>query len=97
VNHTSTPISMPAMGTDPSPLPVLVQRLDWADAEYGRLRAALANGETISAQHVVIAVGFKYFKHLPPELIERLPAGRYLHTCDLVDFRHLEGKHCRYL
>ena len=77
-----------------SPLPVLVQRLDWADGNYGRFRAAMANGETISAQHVVIAVGFKYFKHLPPELIERLPAGRYMHTCDLVDFRHLEGKHC---
>ena len=75
-------------------LPVLVQRLDCADGEGGRFRAAMTSGQTISAQHVVIAVGFKYFKHLPPELIERLPAGRYAHTCDLVDFRHLQGKRC---
>ncbi len=75
-------------------LPVFVQRLDCADGEGGRFRATMANGQTISALHVVIAVGFKYFKHLPAELIERLPAGRYAHTSDLVDFRHLRGKRC---
>jgi cation diffusion facilitator CzcD-associated flavoprotein CzcO len=75
-------------------LPILVQRLDWADGEKGRFRATMTNGETIIAQHVVIAVGFKYYKHLPPELIERLPASRSAHTCDLVDFRHLQGKRC---
>jgi len=74
--------------------PVLVQRLDCADGEGGRFRAAMANGQTISARHVVIAVRFKYFSHLPRDVVERLPEGRYAHTCDLVDFRHLQGKRC---
>jgi thioredoxin reductase len=74
--------------------PVLVQQLDRADGEGGRFCAAMANGQTISARHVVIAVGFKYFSHLPPDLVERLPEGCYAHTCDLVDFRHLQGKRC---
>jgi FAD-dependent urate hydroxylase len=75
-------------------VPVLVQRLDCADSEDRRFRASMENGRTISAQHVVIAVGFKYFRHLPPDLVEGLPAGRYAHTCDLVDLRHLQGKRC---
>ena len=50
-------------------VPVLVQRLDCADGGDGRFRATMANGQTISARHAVIAVGFKYFKHLPSELI----------------------------
>jgi thioredoxin reductase len=40
----------------------------------------------------VIAVGFKYFKNLPQELTGRLPAGRWAHTCDLVDFTGIKGK-----
>jgi len=54
----------------------------------------MENGRTLRADHVVIAVGFKYFKHLPPELSERLPVDRHTHTCDLVNFRSLRGKRC---
>jgi thioredoxin reductase len=75
-------------------LPVLVRRLDQIDDEGYRFRATMDNAQTINAKHVVIAVGFKYFKHLPPEVIERLPAGACAHTCDLVDFRGLRGKRC---
>jgi FAD-dependent urate hydroxylase len=75
-------------------LPVRVRRLDCVDDEGHRFRATMDDGRTLSADHVVIAVGFKYFKHLPPELIERLPVGRYTHTCDLVNFRSLRGKRC---
>ena len=61
-------------------LPVLVQRLDCLDGEDRRFHVATANGQTMGANHVVIAVGFEYFKHLPAELLQRLPAGRYTHT-----------------
>ncbi len=43
---------------------------------------------------MVIAVGFKYFKHLPIEIAEGVPAGRLSHTCDLVNFELLRGKRC---
>jgi len=75
-------------------LPILVRRLDYVDDGDHRFRATMDDGRTLRADHVVIAVGFKYFKHLPPELIERLPVGRYTHTCDLVNFRSLRGKRC---
>ena len=44
-------------------VPVLVQRLDCSDGQDGRFHASMENGQTIWAQHVVIAVGFKYFQH----------------------------------
>jgi len=72
--------------------PVLVQRLDWNPSEEFAFCVTLDGGEAIAAKHVVIAVGFKYFKHLPRELTERLPAGRWAHTCDLVDFTGLKGR-----
>jgi cation diffusion facilitator CzcD-associated flavoprotein CzcO len=75
-------------------LPVLVRGLDYVKDADHRFRATLEDGRIILAHHVVIAVGFKYFKHLPTELTERLPVGRYSHTCDLVDFRGLRGKRC---
>jgi cation diffusion facilitator CzcD-associated flavoprotein CzcO len=73
-------------------VPRLVQKLDWNPSEEFPFCVTLDNGEAITAKHVVVAVGFKYFKHLPRELTERLPGGRWAHTCDLVDFTGLEGK-----
>ncbi|MGR8999821.1 MAG: FAD-dependent oxidoreductase, partial [Gammaproteobacteria bacterium] len=52
------------------------------------------DGQIIMSTHVVIAVGFKYFKNEPHDLVERLPAGCFSHTCDLVDFTDLKGKRC---
>ncbi len=75
-------------------IPVLVRRLDRVDGADNRFQASMSNGQTIRARHVVIAVGFKYFKHSPPELVGRLPVGRFSHTCDLVDFQGLKGKRC---
>jgi len=75
-------------------LPAFVQRLDYLDDESHRFRAMLDDDRVVSASHAVIAVGFKYFKYLPPELVACLPAGRYAHTCNLVDFRGLKGKRC---
>jgi cation diffusion facilitator CzcD-associated flavoprotein CzcO len=52
------------------------------------------NGDLILADRVVVAVGFKYFTCVPPALAERLPPGRFSHTCDLVDFSRLKGRRC---
>ena len=73
-------------------VPILVRKLDWNPSEEFPFCATMDNGRAITAKHVVVAVGFKYFKHLPRELTERLPAGRCAHTCDLVVFTGLKGK-----
>ena len=75
-------------------VPVYVRRLDAVDGNVNRFKALTDDGQTILAKHVVLAVGFKYFKHLPPELVKRLPLGRFSHTCDLIDFKSLQGKRC---
>ena len=73
-------------------LPLYVDKLDIT--EDGRFVAWLEDGSRIDARAVVVAVGFKYFKYLPPALVSLLPAGRYAHTCDLVEFAPLRGKRC---
>jgi FAD-dependent urate hydroxylase len=75
-------------------IPALIRRLDWADGADRRIHATLDDGRILSARYVVIAVGCKYFKYLPPEMVKRVPVGRYSHTCDRVDFRDLRGKRC---
>ena len=75
-------------------VPVYVLRLDDVNGDENRFQAMTDDGRTIVAKHVVLAVGFKYFKHLPPELVKRLPADRFSHTCDLVDFKSLKAKRC---
>lgn len=74
--------------------PVYVTQLDHQPAAARAFRAITDEGEMITADQVVIAVGFKYFKHLPPDIVQMLPPGRFAHTCDLVDFANLRGKRC---
>jgi FAD-dependent urate hydroxylase len=64
-------------------LPLHIERLDVAN---DRFTAVSADGDTIHARHVVIAPGFTHFTNIPTELQSRLPAGRFVHTCDFVDF-----------
>ena len=73
-------------------MPWHIQRLDVSD---GQFIATTTDGATIKARHIVIAPGFKHFTNIPAELKSRLPAGRYSHTCDFVDFSTARGK--RYL
>lgn len=54
--------------------------------------ANLENGEVIEAEKVVVAIGMGYFKNQPSELTALLPAGRYSHTCDAVEFSSQKGK-----
>jgi lysine/ornithine N-monooxygenase len=75
-------------------LPLFIRRLDSTIGDHHRFQATTDDGQTIKAQNVVIAPGFKYFTHLPTDLVTRLPAGRFSHTCDLIDFSGLAGKRC---
>lgn len=81
-------------------LPAYVQRLDVADsagrqtAQDIRFVAVLNDGTRVAARHVAMAIGFRYFTNEPPAIVERLPAGRFSHTCDLVDFSGLRGRRC---
>jgi cation diffusion facilitator CzcD-associated flavoprotein CzcO len=48
--------------------------------------ATTTHGDTIRAQHVAIAPGFKHFANIPAEIKARLPEGRFTHTCEFTDF-----------
>jgi len=71
-----------------------VDRLDLAEGDEYPFRALLDDGETISARRVVLAPGFRHFKHIPEDVAALFPPDRYGHTCDLVDLEALEGKRC---
>ena len=74
--------------------PWIVERLD-RFAEDGIFRATTREGQIIAARNVALAPGFRYFANVPEELEARLPAGRYEHTCEFVDFTSAANK--RYL
>jgi cation diffusion facilitator CzcD-associated flavoprotein CzcO len=73
------------------PLPVFVERLEHKDSFV----ATTADGGVINARNVVLAPGFKHFANVPIELESKLPAGRFQHTCQFVNFS--EAKNKRYL
>ena len=68
-----------------------IERLDRND----HFVAATRDGEVIKAQRVVLAPGFKHFAHIPDDLKAKLPAGRFQHTAEFVDFSDARNK--RYL
>lgn len=77
------------------PLPVFVQRLSRSEENGGsHFVAHLENGESITAQNVALAVGFRYFKHIPENLPALIPKGRYGHTCDIVRLDAFKDKRC---
>ncbi len=76
------------------PLPVYIRQLDY-DARKHSFVAVTQGGQTIRAQHVVLAPGFKHFRHVPDDLKSRLPPGRFQHTADFVDFTTARNR--RYL
>jgi cation diffusion facilitator CzcD-associated flavoprotein CzcO len=57
--------------------------------------ATTFDNEVINAQRVVLAPGFKHFAHIPDDLKAKLPAGRFQHTAEFVDFSDARNK--RYL
>jgi len=65
------------------PLDVRVRRLDRGpDATFVAL---CDDGTAISADSIVLALGFSNFPHVPSVLAGLLPAGRVFHTLDFVD------------
>ena len=72
--------------------PSMVRRLECSNGTPDGFSAMLDDGATVTATNVVIAVGFRYFKDVPEEFTRILPAGRFSHTCDCVDFAPLKGK-----
>lgn len=72
-------------------VPRFVERLD-LDGPTGGYRAHLEDGGAIEARNVLLAPGFRHFAHVPPELAQILPTGRYEHTCERVDLAPLRGK-----
>jgi FAD-dependent urate hydroxylase len=72
--------------------PGCVRRLDYADGAAASFRAVLQDGRAITADNVVLALGFSYFKHVPEPYPALFPPGRFAHTCDCVDFTSLKGK-----
>ena len=58
-----------------------VTRLDESD---GRLQATLDDGTVLTAERVLLALGFAPFAHIPDELAALVPAERSSHTCDCV-------------
>ncbi len=72
-------------------LPAHVARLDRGGAPSG-FTATLGDGDTIAADHVVLALGFRHFAHVPAPYPALFPPDRTAHTCDLVDFSALAGQ-----
>jgi cation diffusion facilitator CzcD-associated flavoprotein CzcO len=76
------------------PVAAYVRALDYVDDVRPRFRATLDNGDSLWARTVVVAVGYRYFRYVPTELARLLPAGRFAHSSDFVDFTGLKGKRC---
>lgn len=75
------------------PLPVHVTRLD-RDGSAG-LRATLADGSTVTARSVALALGMGAHPRVPDEIAALLPVGSWRHSRDAVDLSSATGR--RYL
>ena len=71
------------------PLPFHIQRLDHTNDGFV---ATASDGERLHAHRVVLAPGFKHFPHIPTELRNKLPKGRFQHTCEFVEFSEAKDK-----
>ncbi len=71
-----------------------VVRLDRVTNQRHAFRAALSDGREIQASHVVVAVGFEYFAHIPADLTRGLSPGRFEHTCTAVHMEQLSAERC---
>ncbi len=71
----------------------MVTKLDYDEAK-SEFIAEMDNGDRILAKNVLLAVGFKYFKNIPPELSQQLPADKYTHACDINSFSKFSNKKC---
>jgi FAD-dependent urate hydroxylase len=77
-----------------APISTAVQQLNRVHDVPHVFEATLADGEVITASNVLLAVGFRYFKHIPTEFAQMIPPGSFSHTCDTVSFDAFQGKRC---
>ncbi len=75
-------------GIEPSPQRITALSHDEASGRF----EAIAGDTVYDAANVVLALGFEYFKNLPPDLNALVPEGRLGHTCDIVDFERFAGR-----
>ena len=68
-----------------------VRQLEYRD---GLFEAFVENGETITTENVVTATGLGMFRNMPEDITDKLPHGRFTHTCAMVNFEPLDGKRC---
>jgi thioredoxin reductase len=76
------------------PVDDCVTALHRAQGTPARFRADMASGDTVTADAVLLAIGFRFFAHAPPDVVSGLPAGRWAHTCDLANLERLRGERC---
>jgi FAD-dependent urate hydroxylase len=69
---------------------VLVQRVVSADTG-GRYILTLADGRSVSAKHVVVAVGVQHFAHIP-DVLAALPSQLHSHTSRHSDLGPFHGR-----
>lgn len=69
----------------------LVKLLTHEDSHF---EATLDDGSIVRAETVVVAPGFRYFRHVPEELAVLLPANSYSHTSDFNDPACFREKRC---
>lgn len=75
------------------PVESMVTRLDFNE-ESSEFIAEMDSGEKIVSKNVLLALGFKYFKNIPAEFSEQLPADKYTHACDISSFSKFNNKKC---
>jgi cation diffusion facilitator CzcD-associated flavoprotein CzcO len=62
------------------------------DQHDGRFAAALDDGSVVTADRVLLALGFASFAHVPDELAALVPTERRSHTCDCVALERFAGQ-----
>lgn len=73
-----------------APVDLAIQRID--RRPHGGYDAVFEDGSIVSAQNVVLALGFEHFAYVPEELQLVLPAENVEHTVSYVDFSDAPGK-----
>jgi len=58
----------------------------------GSFRATLGDGSTLTAERVLLALGFAPFAHIPEELRDLVPTESSSHTCDYRPFDRFAGQ-----
>jgi len=70
-------------------LPSFVERMDRSN---NRFEALLDSKDTVVSKLVLVAPGFRYFKHMPEEFDEIFPSEQLSHSSDLVSFQSFKGR-----